>query len=259
MKKITTKADFNLAHERVRQMNDKMNYSDPIEVPDYINEIINVDRGVQPKHLDFHLIKELLLFELLKLRPNYTQDNFSSQIIDQLCLYACEDEKFLTNKSFSINKGILIMGKVGCGKTLIMSAFANLMSWFKYPFHISRYKFDVAYLPVYLITDNFIKIGFTLFDDFHNINNSAHKIAQDICREKLFIDDIGSENIVSSFGNTTNVIGELILRRYDFKGKLFASTNIDPKSLKSFYGERVFSRMTEMLNFIVMDGEDRRR
>lgn len=260
MKKITEKADFITFQMLIRQKNNSMYSIEPIKVPGYLQEIINVDGTLLPKHLHVDLLMELLTDELVKLQPNYKVDDYSGAIIDQIVNYASMDEDLLNEKSFSVNKGLLIMGKVGCGKTLIISALANMMKQFRFlDRSVSRSEFNVAYIPVYLITENFIKIGYEIFNGSQNLYTSLPEIAQKIYSEKLFIDDIGSENIVSSFGNTTNVIGELILRRYDTGKLIFATTNLDSKSLKAFYGERVYSRMTEMLNFIVMEGEDRRR
>ena len=76
----------------------------------------------------------------------------------------------------------------------------------------------------------------------------------------LLIDDLGTETPGSHFGNQVNVIGELLQIRYNDRNRhvTHATSNLDAKALKSKYGERVYSRINEMFNYIHMNGNDRR-
>lgn len=260
MKKVTTKLDFQTANNFLEQMARNGDNGQLKRLPEHILEIFKKDNALLPRHLNFGLFKELLIDQLLALQPNYKVDQYSGSIIEQISKYYTEDEGSLNYYAFRFSKGLLIMGKVGCGKTLIIKALAMLLRSFIWKFDPNHrvIHLDTNYFPAYLITENFIKSGYDWLS--RSITEGlVHERTPKVYGENLFIDDIGSENIVSSFGNTTNVIGELILRRYDTEKTIYATTNLDPQSLKVFYGERVYSRMTEMLNFIVMEGEDRRR
>lgn len=227
------------------------------KLPEYLQNIIETEGGLYPRNIDIMLFKALFIEELTELEPQYKNDANANNTIDQLSQFAVRDPKFLANENFSFKKGLLILGKVGCGKTLIFRGYINLLKKFaSYDAGGHWGKLDFSYLPAYMLTETFAKIGFDIFSVGVS-KNQNEKIS--VMRERLFIDDIGAESIVSNFGNATNVVGEVFLRRYDAKVKTFATTNFDPKTLKQFYGDRVYSRITEMMNFLIMDGGDRRQ
>jgi len=259
MKKIDNRADFEQAinfYESLRSYN--FNYETEIKkLPERLRQFIKEERAVFPKHLDIRLFKELLIKELTALQPRYKTDETAIKTIDLICQYAVRDSRFLTNENFSFGKGLLIMGKVGCGKTLIFKGLIDLLKKFVSLDQGGHFvKIDANYIPAYTITETFVKIGFDIFTQGIPDDKFGKQF---LMRDGLFVDDIGAENIVTNFGNTTNVLGEIFLRRYDKGLKTFATTNFDPKTLKQFYGERVYSRITEMMNFITMDGGDRRK
>lgn len=75
--------------------------------------------------------------------------------------------------------------------------------------------------------------------------------------ERLGIDDIGTETRVTShYGTPANVIGDLLLRRYDMRQRFqtHVTTNLEPDQIVDVYGPRVFDRCGEMFNFICLNG-----
>lgn len=257
MKKIDNRDDFNLALNFISKIDYSFEFEKEISLlPEYLREIILKNNSIYPADLTFEFFKELFIESILKIVSNYIIDNNSEKIINKISEFATRDEVFIKDLLLSFDKGILLMGKVGCGKTVIFGGLVNFLRIFRfYTKNSFRYeKLTADFLPAYYFTEGFSKKGYDIFEDGIVIKDKRKSIMSD----RLFIDDIGSENVVSNFGNTTNVIGELILRRYDCKLKTFATTNLDRKTLKSFYGDRVYSRMNEMFNFIVVDGDDRR-
>jgi hypothetical protein len=74
--------------------------------------------------------------------------------------------------------------------------------------------------------------------------------------------DIGTEDIKNNFGNKTNVMADIIFNRYknNVVGDLtHAETNLSANQIEEFYGQRIRSRFSEMFNWIVITGEDRRK
>ena len=71
------------------------------------------------------------------------------------------------------------------------------------------------------------------------------------------LDDLGVESSLKYYGNECNVPGEILLTPYELfvaKGLLtYATTNCDSSEIKSFYGNRVRSRMREMFNLVAFD------
>lgn len=79
----------------------------------------------------------------------------------------------------------------------------------------------------------------------------------------ICIDDIGTEiGEVSHFGTRVDVIKQLLYARYDYLNrgiKTHATTNCSLNTLASVYGERLYSRMNEMFNFVKLTAEKDRR
>lgn len=175
-----------------------------------------------------------------------------------LCYYFVKDPRFIElsqkmgveNPSFS--KGIYLGGNVGVGKTTLMKLFQRNR----------RQVFTVQNAKA--IADLFESQGQETMEQFvecpelpeNDSRNFYHRVMG------LCIDDIGTETIKIHFGNKKNVIGDLIEKRYA-KGNtgplLHLTTNLTGDQVKSFYGERVASRIRECMNCVDYMGEDRRK
>lgn len=60
----------------------------------------------------------------------YVVDEFNQQVLDLLCLYFAEDPAFekhadLAGRPYSLQKGLLVRGPIGCGKTAMLEVFAS--------------------------------------------------------------------------------------------------------------------------------------
>jgi len=78
-------------------------------------------------------------------------------------------------------------------------------------------------------------------------------------------DDLGAESTFKYYGYQCNVMGEILLSRYDHfisnHMLTHATTNLSASELEDYYGNRVRSRMREMFNLIAFDGgaKDKRK
>src|SRR5688572_28740581 len=185
-------------------------------------------------------------------------DENNKIIFDLLCYYFSNDIKFCSFsenigiKNPSLDKGIFIAGNFGVGKTWLMSLFRKNQ---RQVFHLHNAK---------KIANIFESDGEEGVDTFitppKNAANDAsvffHKVSG------LCIDDLGTEDIKTHYGNRKNVVGDLIELRYS-KGHtgilLHATTNFTVKQIEEFYGGRITSRMREIFNWVVIDGKDRRK
>lgn len=162
-------------------------------------------------------------------------------IINKLIAYFLKDEQTCNELNIDLNKGILLTGPIGCGKTTLM----NLMKHLAQP----NNKFSVK--PCRDISFEFIQDGYIIIHKY-----SIGKPYQFEPRNYCF-DDLGTENNLKYFGNECNVIAEILLNRYDLfiskKLQTHITTNLSAIEIEKNYGNRVRSRLREMVNLIAYD------
>ena len=158
----------------------------------------------------------------------------------------------LKNHFGKSKKGVLIIGGIGVGKTAIMKIMQRVFKDSK-----SRFRLVNAYelkdlSELYTISQIKEMYGFDLKSD-------------------LYIDDIGFSVDVKRYGNTVNIITEILMERYD----LFVSTGIkthlssnimtqitndiaNKPTLKLMYGARIIDRIKEMCEIVTFKGKSQR-
>ena len=155
------------------------------------------------------------------------------EIIYKLCLYTIQDVEKCEKYKIDPNKGILLSGPVGCGKTSLMKLVRHLTP------HKKKYKMIPSRNAVF----SFNHIGFKTIEDYGNSGFYC-------------FDDIGVEPKGKHFGQDCNVIGEILLSRYDLylnpRKKIIShgTTNLNAEELEERYGNRVRSRMRQMFNLL---------
>lgn len=162
-------------------------------------------------------------------------------IIFKLLAYFLKDEPTCFQYSINLNKGILLSGPVGCGKTSLM----NLMKYLT----PTEHKFFIK--PCRDISFEFIQEGYEVIHKY-----SKGKLYQSDPKIICF-DDLGTENNLKYFGNECNVMAEILLSRYDiFISKhiqTHTTTNLSASEIETQYGNRIRSRMRAMFNLIAYD------
>ncbi|WP_396191836.1 ATPase [Flavobacterium sp.] len=162
-------------------------------------------------------------------------------IVYKLIAYFLKDEPTCFQYGINGNKGILLTGPIGCGKTSLM----NLMKYLT----AAEHKFFVK--PCRDISFEFIQDGYQIIHKY-----SIGKLYQSEPRTYCF-DDLGTENNLKYFGNECNVMAEILLSRYDLfiskKLQTHITTNLSATEIEKHYGNRVRSRLREMVNLIAYD------
>lgn len=162
-------------------------------------------------------------------------------IVYKLIAYFLKDEPTCFQYGINLNKGILLTGPIGCGKTSLM----NLMKYLT----ATEHKFFVK--PCRDISFEFIQDGYQIIHKY-----SIGKLYQSEPRTYCF-DDLGTENNLKYFGNECNVMAEILLSRYDLfiSKKLLThiTTNLSATEIEKHYGNRVRSRLRQMVNLIAYD------
>ena len=163
----------------------------------------------------------------------YEQDR---GIVFKLCNYFINDKEYCRKENIDPQKGVLLTGPVGCGKTSLMKLIRHLVPMQR-PYEV---------IPTRNITFSFNHIGYKTIEDFGN--------SRSYC-----FDDLGIEAIGRFYGRDCNVMGEILLSRYELflqtKGKVktHATTNLNAGELEELYGSRVRSRMRDIFNLIAFD------
>lgn len=162
-------------------------------------------------------------------------------VIHKLAAYFLKDEVICQKHHIDLNKGIMLTGPIGCGKTTLM----NIMRF------LSNQENKFILKSSREITFEFIKEGYDIIHRY-----SRGKLYHTEYRNYCF-DDLGTENNIKHFGNECNVLAEILLSRYDLfvAGKLntHITTNLSATELEQTYGNRLRSRLREMVNLIGFD------
>jgi DNA replication protein DnaC len=167
-----------------------------------------------------------------KYGPKFKISPSDKEVLYKLLIYVIRDEENCIKHGIDLNKGILLNGPVGCGKTSLMT----LLKYFTYP------------------KDNYlIKSSRDIAIEF---NDEGYPIIQKYGKSSKIwcFDDLGIENNIKHFGNECNTIAEVLLQRYDLLTSqgivTHATTNLNAEELERLYGNRIRSRLRGMFNLI---------
>ncbi len=195
---------------------------------------------------NYHFIKCLNFLETKgkeKYGNTFIIHDVDKETIYKLLIYTIRDRKTASRLNINLNKGIILSGPVGCGKTVLM--------------HLLRYftskTFDYTIKPCREIAFEFAELGYESLNPYIRNNENQTRLSP------YCFDDLGTENTIKHFGNECNVMGEILLSRYDAfvqnKTITHLTTNLSASEIESFYGNRVRSRMRAMFNLIAFDSE----
>jgi len=168
-------------------------------------------------------------------------------IISKLIVYFIGHVPAAEELGLDLEKGILLTGPIGCGKTSLMT----LMKFVPPPErnHIIKSCRDISF--------EFIQEGYEVIGRYSRMSYNGHG-------PKIYcFDDLGAEQTLKYYGNECNAMSEILLSRYD----LFISqrmithitTNLSAHELETLYGNRLRSRLREMFNLIAFNSPDKRK
>ncbi|WCM42438.1 hypothetical protein MG290_01845 [Flavobacterium sp. CBA20B-1] len=167
--------------------------------------------------------------------------------------YFSNDKKFFSCKNLtnlskpSFEKGLLVIGDFGNGKTTVFKTFESLFK--KLPSHIFT-----GYTANYVVSEFEKCSDEELRKDFE----------RRMFKGRRYFDDLKTERIASNYGKV-NIFKEILEERYNRESKTYISCNYKDQfpndineALKEFgekYGGRVYDRLFEMFNIIEFKGK----
>lgn len=189
---------------------------------------------------------------------DFVCDSDVKEVMQSLSLYFSGDQEF-EKEGYSLKKGIMLLGPLGCGKTTVMKSFC-VNSYNPFAFNTCR-KISDKYAQGGKKTDE--NVGYDAISEY---SGYATVYPQQYFGHSLIgrcFDDLGTESMRKNFGNEANVMAEIIMNRYDnldLRNKTHFTGNISGDEIGDFYGDRVRSRLREMCNVITfsLDTKDRR-
>ncbi len=186
-------------------------------------------------YTDFCNLLELEANEVLIDRGDekkFVVDLENKKFIENLYLYLTGNE----DCEWKLNRGILVIGNYGSGKTILMLAFVGVNNFLAHNYRgklIETIKYKEIETDKDLIKET---------------------------KKPLFIDDFGKETkTVNDYGTKKNPVYELISARYEDGGVTFGTSNFDEKDLEDMYGEYLFERIKSMFNIIRLITKKSRR
>lgn len=183
-------------------------------------------------HYDFEKIKTYLNIKgHLLFGKDFKIYKEDEPLLFKLCCYFIQDYYSCSQMGIDTNKGILLSGPVGCGKTSLM----------KLLLHLAPHKTNYEIIPTRNIVFNFNASGFEILEKYNQTKTYC-------------FDDLGVEPTGSHYAKECNVMGEILLSRYDIfkenKIKTHITTNLNAQEIEKKFGSRVRSRLREMFNLI---------
>lgn len=180
--------------------------------------------------------------------PGFIIDDVNREYYCKLLMWFSSDPEFeLLERGFSLNKGLIINGAVGCGKTISMKLFQSNK---RRPFLLT----NTRVIQRRCIMEK----GMDIINEYRKNPYVDYGPIPAIC-----FDDFGTESSETSYmGNKFNLMAEILFERYErfiSTGMItHITTNLSFAEIESIYGNKIVSRMKQMFNDVYLDGPDRR-
>jgi len=187
----------------------------------------------------------------------FTLDDDTRENIKVVMTYFLKDDQFFTCKNLSkmsepsFDKGLLIIGNYGNGKSSIMTAIAKALM------HYSNHRFSVMFA-------NDIVTDYEECKDWHEKELFWKKV---LC-DRAYFDDVKTEREASNYGKA-NLFKDILEKRDAKNLKTYLTGNYvagKPNDLKEAireyghkYGGRVYERLFKMFNIIEFTGKSFRK
>ncbi len=199
-------------------------------------------------------------FQAVNNRPFIKIEGITIKNLEPIIYYFSKDKRFFECENLSklsepsFDKGLLIIGTYGNGKTSTMKVFEHIFKGIS-GITFKGYSANEAVLMFEKCTGD-------------NAEALRTEFQQTMYRGTRYFDDLKTERIASNFGKV-NIFKEILEERYNKKSKTFITCNykdgfdgdleIATDEFGEKYGARVYDRIFEMFNIIEFKGKSFRK
>lgn len=180
----------------------------------------------------------------------YSIEDIDRPPVLRLLCYFLKDKAVAMHGGIDLNKGLLITGPIGCGKTAIMNILCSLCEGTGKP----------SIIKCRELSFEFSEHGYSVVGKYSKQSYYQFKGLPFQPRVMCF-DDLGLEPQASYWGIHCQIMAEVLLSRYEFfveDGMItHVTTNLNTKELEEIYGNRIRSRFRQMFNLISFHQESR--
>ncbi len=181
----------------------------------------------------------------------FALDDDNRDVFNALCLYFTADARFEDELGYSLSKGILLAGGIGCGKTTMMRLFTLNQ--------VQSYYLDSCVQ----MAMEFASDGYEDLMRYYTSMATAPALPESNPfghRQFAFcLDDFGAEAQTMHYGNKTWVAENILFMRHHHRLPTHGTMNLSLAEIADKYkSRRLDSRLNEMFNLMVLPGGDRR-
>jgi hypothetical protein len=177
--------------------------------------------------------------------PGFQITNENREIVFSIFRYFLQlpdfNEYGLIKNKAGLDKGLLVYGNYGVGKSTLFEAIHNIGKAIQKHTGSPQLWFPRISCICML----------TKFYEAQKDPTSNFKMEY-YCRGKLYLDDLGKEDKAY---NREEIIGKLLFERHRKKLKTYVTTNDNPSAIAARYGNHIGDRLPEMFNIIKWEGK----
>lgn len=173
---------------------------------------------------------ELLKAKAQELCPGWSMDADNEQVVVSAAAWLSREGR----QNIDLNKGLMVVGNVGTGKTMLMRIIRDVMR--------DAYGTQFGIRSCQEMVRLFSEEGYEGIEDWMN--------APHVC-----FDDLGAEHTGAHYAVKTNLMAEVIEARYERlssgrKCWTHFTTNLGTDQLQAHIGSRAYSRVRHMCNLL---------